>query len=88
MTRRTQGKRSSVRDFEQRNGGAGECPECGKLRFLTKAAAKRAASQLRHRDGRLNAYRCGEFWHIGHLPRAIARGLASRDDLGRRPTTG
>lgn len=82
MTRRS-GKTASQRDFEQRNGGAGECTSCGKLRFLTKAAAKRAASQLPHRQGRLNAYRCGDFWHIGHLPRAIARGLATRDDLGR-----
>lgn len=77
------GKRASTRDFEQRNKGAGECATCGKLLFLSKAAAKRAARQMPHRDGRLNAYRCGNFWHIGHLPRAIARGLASRDDLGR-----
>lgn len=63
--------------------GATQCPTCGKLRYLTRAHAKRAIRQHQHREGRLSAYRCGEFWHIGHLPRAIARGQASRDDLGR-----
>lgn len=81
----SRGKSRSERDFQQRNSGAGQCPTCGKVRYLTKAAAKRAIARHEHRDGRLNAYRCGEFWHIGHLPRAIARGLATRDDLGGRP---
>lgn len=63
--------------------GLSQCPTCGKVRYLSKAKAKAAIRQHRHRDGRLNAYACGEFWHIGHLPAAIKRGLASRDDLGR-----
>lgn len=67
-----------------RDVGAARCPApCGKVRFLTKKAAKTTIRRMRRRthDGRLNAYRCGVFWHIGHPPTALTRGRISRQDL-------
>jgi hypothetical protein len=40
---------------------AASCPADGKLRYLTRADAKRAA---RVKSRRLRAYRCGQFWHL------------------------
>lgn len=59
--------------------GSTTCPTCGKLRFLTKAEAKKSARRMKGRSGRLNAYRCGEFWHLGHLPKVVVAGRRSRD---------
>jgi hypothetical protein len=61
----------------------GQCPTCGKVRYLTKATAKKHA---RRHVGRgittgLSAYRCGAFWHLGHLPTAVKTGDLDRHDL-------
>lgn len=70
---------------EQMTGGD-RCPTCGKLRYLSRAHAKKTAKRLqRRREGRLNAYRCGAFWHIGHLPKSVVHGEVRRDEIG--PTT-
>lgn len=64
------------------------CPTCGKRRFLTKAQAKTAARQMRRLGKpRLNTYRCGDFWHLGHLPDVVRHGEATRADITtpRRP---
>lgn len=37
------------------------CPDCGKVRYLTRADAKRSA---RRQSRRMRAYRCGQFWHL------------------------
>lgn len=80
------GKRPSARDYAQQIGGGARCPNCGKVRFLTKAAAKRAIRRMRGRDGRMQAYRCGEFWHLGHPPRELIAGHIPRDQIKpRRP---
>jgi hypothetical protein len=56
---------------------------CGKVRFLSRREAKTMAK--RYPDSkRLNAYQCGEFWHLGTLPPVIARGNKSRSDLRER----
>jgi len=59
----------------------GECPTCGKLRYPTRKVAKAVARRLSHRG--TNEYRCGDYWHIGHLPTAVRRGTISRDALVR-----
>lgn len=65
--------------------GGDRCPDCGKLRYLTRAHAKRVARRIsRRRGGRLNAYRCGEFFHIGHLPDGVRHGDLSRDEITTR----
>lgn len=89
MTRRTQGKRSSDRDFEQRVISGQRCP-CGKVRFLSKGDAKTTIRRMSGRSGRMHAYRCdsddgsSEFWHIGHVPSDLKRGAASREDVAAR----
>lgn len=59
------------------------CATCGKRSFETRSAARSAA----HADGitgqRMNAYRCGDLWHLGHLPAAVKAGNATRADIGR-----
>lgn len=62
------------------------CTVCGKLRFTTRRAAKQGIRQMRSHgrsDGHLNAYRCGDFWHIGHLPSVVIDGSRGRDDIWR-----
>lgn len=64
------------------------CPTCGKLRFISRSAAKRGIRQMRGAGrgrGQLNAYQCGDFWHIGNLPPSVSAGDESRADLRRRP---
>lgn len=50
----------------------GRCA-CGKLRYLSRADAKRAARAL-HPDTALRPYICGPVWHIGHTPQWVKRG--------------
>lgn len=51
---------------------------CGKRNFFTKAEAKRAARAFESRNGKLRPYRCGEAWHLGHLPARIVQGEVGR----------
>ena len=55
----------------------GTCRECGKLCWTSKKNAKSAAKR-EHPSERLAVYRCGQWWHYGHLTRAIQRGIAQR----------
>lgn len=60
------------------------CPDCGKLRYLSRRHARARARVIK--DGtHMNAYRCGDFWHLGHLPPSVRTGDATRDDLRGRP---
>lgn len=44
----------------------GRCADCGKVRYETRAKARRAA-RTRHRGNRMRAYPCGAYWHLGHI---------------------
>jgi hypothetical protein len=61
------------------SGWIGTCPDCGKQRYASRKTARHAAR--RQSRAALSAYPCGAYWHIGHLPRVIAQGDASRQDL-------
>lgn len=74
-------KRASTRDWEQFTVGGARCSVCGKVRFRSKSEAKRYIRRMKGRDGRMQAYRCGDFWHIGHPPRALVAGDISRDEI-------
>lgn len=39
---------------------AGTC-QCGKVRYITRKAARAAARKL---SRRCRAYRCGDYWHL------------------------
>ena len=56
----------------------GRCA-CGKVRYRSRADARRFARKRNMRG--LNAYQCGETWHLGHAPRAVKRGDMSRSDI-------
>lgn len=64
---------------------AGTCPTCGKLRWLTRADAKRVSRRIKGRKGRLHAYQCGEYWHVGHPPSSLVRGVITREDVRAAP---
>lgn len=74
----------SERDHRQKPPAGGVCATCGKRRYLTKGSAKRAIRGFRGREGRMNAYRCGDFWHIGHMPEALRHGDITRDEIPRK----
>jgi hypothetical protein len=42
----------------------GTCPDCGKLRFTTRATARKAGRQAQRRGVHITrVYRCGDYWH-------------------------
>ncbi len=57
------------------------CHVSGKQSFSTRRVAK-AYARLHQLRG-LNAFKCGhcEHWHLGHLPKAVKLGKASRESL-------
>lgn len=57
------------------------CREHGKVRYISRAVAKKHAKVHRAKWGRMDVYPCGDFWHIGHLPKGVVMGVYSRDDL-------
>lgn len=89
MSHRTQGKRASQRDWEQTVTASGRCP-CGKVRLLTKRDAKKVLRRMKGRKGRMHAYECDggiegqSFWHVGHPPKDLKAGRASRADVEAR----
>lgn len=65
--------------------GGSPCPDCGKRRWLTRADAKTIAKRMPAGKGiGLHPYRCGDAWHLGHLPTAVVRGDMPRADLPTR----
>lgn len=63
--------------------GGEPCPRCGKRSWPTKRDAKRI--RARRPGRRLNVYRCGDSWHLGHLPDVVRHGDAGRDDIVNLP---
>jgi hypothetical protein len=41
--------------------GAGTCPDCGKVRYMTRKGARRAGPRM---GATVHTYRCGAFWHV------------------------
>lgn len=58
----------------------GTCRNCGKKCYLTRKAARRDARRILPGE-HLNAYQCGPYWHLGHLPVPVARGAEGRADI-------
>jgi hypothetical protein len=55
----------------------GKCVTCGKLRFKSRKAAKKYVI-LRFPNDRMSVYRCGNYFHFGHTPRAVNKGAKAR----------
>lgn len=49
-----------------------ECRFPSKHRYTSKRAARRGMVELyrnrKNGTGRLHVYKCGDHWHVGHLP--------------------
>jgi hypothetical protein len=56
---------------------AGLCA-CGKGRYVSRKAA-RHAGKANHPGEHLSSYRCGPYWHYGHLKRRVLTGAMTRD---------
>jgi len=58
-------------------GYSSVCSVCGKQSFTSKALAKRMAKRV---DATMRVYFCesSKGWHMGHLPRAVLRGITDR----------
>lgn len=72
------------RDGFTDHGGGARCPDCGKLCYLTRKAAKRASRRM---ATPMSAYRCGDFWHNGHMPQIVKTGCLDRRNLTNRTTS-
>lgn len=84
--------RNKPRDMDQqaqRRGGnaswVGICDKHGKRCYLNKKEAKKAKRQ-HPRGHELSVYPCENWWHLGHLPKAIINGSASRDTIRSKKT--
>lgn len=55
----------------------GTCGECGKLCWTNKKVAKQAAKR-NHPEEKMCVYRCGQWWHYGHLDYPVSRGIKAR----------
>jgi hypothetical protein len=56
------------------------CAECGKVCYLTRRAALRAARRLPRRPGsKYRAYQCGAYWHLTSQPTAVLTGWREWD---------
>lgn len=56
---------------------AGKCA-CGKERYVSRKTARHAA-KANHPDAHLSPYRCGRYWHYGHLKKRVLEGSMTRD---------
>ena len=72
-----QRKARPTEDTSRFTVGTGPCPRCGKASYRTRKDAKRAARRLFPND-RMSVYGCGHYYHVGHLPKVVRRGEASR----------
>lgn len=56
----------------------------GKRGYSSRKLAKEAAAMLR--GEKMSPYDCTQcnYWHVGHLPRAVIRGEQSRDQITNR----
>lgn len=61
-------------------GFAATCPTCGKRCYPNKRQAKTVRKQM-PRNTHLNVYRCGEYWHIGTLPKPVIAGTIDRSKI-------
>lgn len=59
----------------------GLCPTSGKRSYESRKDANRARRELGERA--LRAYKCGDcpWWHVGHLPYDVRRGLVTCEDV-------
>ena len=55
------------------------CPSPQKQTYETYKRAVRALRAIRHPQGGLAVYRCGDHWHLGHPDKQITKRRKRRD---------
>lgn len=75
-------KSESLRVYGYVPGGE-TCPATGKRTWRSRRDAKKVAKRVNPGE-HMSAFRCAgcDGWHLGHLPRGVAKGIYDRDDLG------
>ena len=63
----------ALRPFEERAVPVATCEVCGKQGYRSRRKAKAAARAL-YPGHHMSAYRCGQWWHVGHLPSRMIAG--------------
>jgi hypothetical protein len=58
----------------------GVCSVDGKRCYLNRREAKKALKQHTRRH-EMSVYECGNWWHLGHLPKAVKTGRKTRDQI-------
>lgn len=57
--------------------GIKTCETCGKKCYASRKIAKDSARAV-HPSERMSVYRCGDYWHYGHMPNAVRFGVLPR----------
>ena len=65
---------------KSQGGPVGTCPSCGKLRFITRKNC-RAWSRKAHPGEAMQVYECEGYYHYGHSPYIVMRGVIARSEL-------
>jgi hypothetical protein len=60
------------------------CETCGKRSYPTRSEARQAARAHSINADKFNVYRCGDGWHLGHLPQAVRSGELDKDEWLKR----
>lgn len=55
------------------------CGECGKVSYLSRAGARKARKAAAHRGEHMSVYRCGDYYHLGHLAPDVIAGIVGRE---------
>lgn len=63
-------------------GLGSRCSTCGKVCHNTRGQAKQAKKKYPHKH--LSVYRCGDYFHVGNLPKSVIAGEISRDEIVHR----
>lgn len=61
---------------------ASACPVCGKAKV--RYPSRKVAQFIKRKfpgEKRLSVYRCGDQWHVGHLPAAVVYGAKGRREV-------
>jgi hypothetical protein len=60
----------------------GFCEHCQKRKYGNRKSARVVARRMG--GGHVVAYRCPsekEFWHVGHLPTPVIKGIVTREEI-------
>jgi hypothetical protein len=60
------------------------CHRCGKVSYLSRAAARKGRRLPIYRGEHMSIYRCGDYYHLGHLSPDVIAGEVGREVHNRK----